>query len=495
MTLLTEAGVSQFASDFDARFGARADADYRLYACSVEVLRHFLGDGWVHEHVFHGAEDSFFKTEATAEADRFKHQNRVLVLAEILFNLQTVDGIETRIERLRTANVETAVAELEGAKLLFQSGLKFAFRPERGVRGDDYDVEMYLESETIACEMKCKLESTALTEATVRNTIADVRAQLPPDRPSVVYLKIPAPWLQEPNIAATLSAGLNAAFAKSRRISAVVFHWEEWNIVPEGGAVRIVRTRTERNPRARLPWPDSGQLKRYGDPNRGKWTGLAEIVAPSLSHRAPVIALPVEELGPAQGLTGPVGYADYADSLASYGIRRSHIEAALRFPHQVQHLISPRQGETEDAGLSLYTRTVTPRRGGQTFTLLVEVRRGASGRQVGAVWRVYHDTINYSEVQTPLDLLRAFTDVYGLPSSVGGSLAAKFHFYEVVPVPPNINQMQLAQLVTVHADKDAQFHVHFYARPLPLGVVEVAVAYVVDTRKYGSDIRGFTRTS
>jgi hypothetical protein len=466
--MLTDSDLSQFVSAFNAHHGDKQDPLLCLYACSIEILRYFLGIEWVHQHVFRGTETSFFKANSDAEVDRFKHQDRVVALAEMLFNFQRIDGIESRMEKRRTADVETAVAEFEGAKLLFRSGPDFTFVQERGVRSADYDIDVFLGSETVACEMKCKLESTTLTEATVRNTLDIARGQLPPDRPGVIFIKLPTSWPQEPNATALIRGALDAAFSKTRRISAVVLHWEEWSIELGQGAARVVRFRPEHNPRARLSWPDATQLKSYGEGHRSGWKSLAGLIAPSTMINVLVTDPPAETVGPPKGLVGPIRYGDFVLTLAQYGIRRAHIESTLRIPHRVQHLISPHQQIVPDAGLSLYTRIITPAGGGPVFTLLVEVRMEDKSAVVLGAWRVYHDVIDHSRLQTPLDLLRAFANVYGLPLSIGSLQRAKFYYYEVVPASKGVN---LTDLVKVHAAQDAAFEVHSIVRPLAQGII------------------------
>jgi hypothetical protein len=490
MKFLIEKDLNKFASDHAARRGDNADSLFRLYACSIEVLRHFLGSDWVQQHVFQGVESEFFKTLSEVEINRFKHQDRVVTLAEILFNFQQIDGIEQRIERLQTANVETAIAELEAAKLLFRSGLNFAFVREQGIKGWDYDVDVHLESElVIACEMKCKLESTTLTKGTIRNTLDVARGQLPKDRPGVIFIKIPDHWPEAPDAKTLIVAALEAAFGRTGRISAVVFHWEEWRIQPGAGAARIVRFRTEHNPKTRYPWPDTAQLKDYGAAGRGDWRSLPDILGLS-GFTALVGDKPEEGLSLPNGLVGDLRYSELSLTLDKYGIRRSHIESVLRKPDRVQHLISPRQDSIQEAGLSLYTRTITPPRGGPGFTLLVDVRTENAAPTVMGAWRIYHDTIDASQLETPLTLLREFARVYGLPLSIGDLEPATFHYYAILPVQEKMSPAELVnKLVRVHSSKSSAFELHLICRSLPHGIVEIAVAFAVDSIKYLSDIR------
>src|SRR5260370_6269418 len=87
------------------------------------------------------------------------------------------------------------------------------------------------------------------------------------------------------------------------------------------------------------------------------------------------------------------------------GVRRSHVEEALRRPHMYQHmgnLIS----DAEDS-ISLYLRTNNQPH--DPFSLLVMTRRKGNVQEVGSsVWRLYHNDFDLTGATELLDLLKAF---------------------------------------------------------------------------------------
>lgn len=282
MKKLTEDHLRQFVADFERAAGTRASNLVRLYLVAAEALVNYLSPEWAAKHVFSTADpNTFLRPNPVLLPDRFKHQDRVISLAEMIFNFQAVEGVEERVKIILSAgDVESTVAELEGAKLLYRGGLVFRFVSPSGPRGSNYDVEIDLPGMEVPCEMKCKLEATDLGSKTIKDTLNTARSQLPTDGPGVVFVKIPESWVQSTEIVEGVSSALQEVFRNTGRISLVVFHWEEWYFPEGGGAVRVVRFRPEHNERARLPLTDLANLvKNYHElSGRERWRYFRDIV-------------------------------------------------------------------------------------------------------------------------------------------------------------------------------------------------------------------------
>lgn len=231
---------------------ALISAEERLVAVSDGVLVEFLGAKWVERHVYAGASDPFLRVNHPAVPDRFKHHDRVTGLAEMLFNLQDVQGMEHRIAQIRTAgDVESGFAELEAARFFRLCNMPFSFREPSGVKGSDYDLDFILPSGVPgASESKCKLEATQRSVETVADAVRKARAQLPTDRIGVVVLKIPEGW-RESGLGGMMEVGIDAGWLGSGRIACVLVLWEEWQL-GSAGARKHARYRHELNPRARI---------------------------------------------------------------------------------------------------------------------------------------------------------------------------------------------------------------------------------------------------
>lgn len=251
--------------EINGPIGSREAAITRAALC---VLRYSLGDSWCAQHLFGlGGQASYMRPQADScprvrpdDLNIFRYNLRIFRLAEYILNVHTVDGFSRRAERIRSGDVESGIAELEAAALLDKSGIPFRFRDESGRVTEDYDIEMVLGDTTVAVETKCKLEETVLSAGTVRDILNKARRQLPTTRPGLVFLKIPELWAVHPNCGPIVSEGLDDVLRNSRRISAVVIHWEEWVGGGANSAMMSQRFSLIHNGRARFPLTEFGDF-------------------------------------------------------------------------------------------------------------------------------------------------------------------------------------------------------------------------------------------
>jgi len=481
---LTRAEILAFAERFDNEAPVRKDPLLRLYAVALEVLINIMGRRWARDHLFSAGGHAFLRNSADAEIDRLKHHDRIVSFADLLINLQDVPGFAQRIARLRTSDLESAIGELEGAKFLFLSDTPFGFVGESGAIGRDYDVDIEIGDPRPACEMKCKLEDTQLSESTIRGTLEGARRQLPDDRPGIVFVKIPEAWTRDPAVSAIMERALRRVFGSTGRISAVVFHWEEWHSSPSAGGIRLVRFRPELNQRARWPLAELVQiLQRYRErPNTARWMSLQQLVAPSLAVE-PLIAGagPIEERPLVT--TEDISIGDPIRHLSEYGIQRSHIERALRAPDLVEHLTVPNSPGADEKQFSLYAQHQGI--GDDRFTLLVEVMRKSRKLVAVEAWRVYHSDLKVSESNSPYEMLEILADKYGIPFSLGNRRSIKFLRADVVP---EAGALDLNQLIRIESADNEPFRAHLLVQRLPQRVIFVQMAFALDTSRYGADI-------
>ena len=136
------------------------------------------------------------------EADNLQQQFfRAIDLAELLFNLQYIDGFYGCLGRLRGGDLEPTIAELDVARMLYINDHMFWFVDAEGETGKDYDLRVVLPGLRIAnIEAKCNLETPEMNLRTIKNSLDKARKQLPPGQNGVIFVKIPAQWLNEPSI-------------------------------------------------------------------------------------------------------------------------------------------------------------------------------------------------------------------------------------------------------------------------------------------------------
>jgi hypothetical protein len=265
-------------------YGRKLTRHESLVFAAVAVLEHYLGNEWVMEHERgDGGRASFMRPQhdphprprvRAEELDHFRSNDRAFRLAERLMNFHGMDGIQGRIDRLRAGDLESVIAELEAAEMIRMSGIPFRFVKEQSLAGLDYDLEMTLGETVVACETKCKVEDTVLSENTIRNSLEKANSQLPKDKPGVVFLKIPELWTKDRGGNDLFGRAITSTFRNVKRSSAIVVHWEEWGGGSAAGAGGTRRFALGHNPNARFRLAQFGE---FIEPNRAAhWRGLEE---------------------------------------------------------------------------------------------------------------------------------------------------------------------------------------------------------------------------
>jgi len=194
---------------------------------SIAILNHFFGKAWTEEHVALGGPSGLLRQD---DVDRIKSEQqsfRLVDLAEILFNLQNVEGFDDCIEQMKNGNIEGTYAELDLGRMLYVSDVNFCFVKPSGKKGDDFDIEITLSDGMHVCaDAKCKIEATVFSENTVLNSLEQARTQFPSDRPSVVFVKVPPQWFEQPSLQITnrLDEAAHKFFRTTQRVVSVKFY-------------------------------------------------------------------------------------------------------------------------------------------------------------------------------------------------------------------------------------------------------------------------------
>ena len=238
------------------------------------VLAHFLGEAWLHTYVLYGCPRQGYLSMNPTMGDcgigvDKAHTQRVLQLAETLFNLQGVQGLDQRLDLLSGGQIESTMAELDFGMFLRMQGSDFRYVPTSGVKGQDYDVELiYPDGLTACADSKCKLDGSAFSRDGLLSTLKKARKQLPADRPGIAFVKIPQGWVDRET--GSLGLGddvadlLDEFFNSTKRIVLVAFYSRMTTELPEGTAINHVcrqfesrRSRFERTGTWGLFDPDS----------------------------------------------------------------------------------------------------------------------------------------------------------------------------------------------------------------------------------------------
>jgi len=253
------------------------DYGRRFFTISTYIIAAFTSRDWVEKHMIANTlggsgRTGFFQMEFSNDIARETKSLRMFELAEILLNLQMVEGFDECIERLKTGNadqVEATLAELEFAKLLYMHGLDFKFVvPDKAAGGRNYDFEIRLRSHPVVCaDAKCKLESTEIDAESVKNTLVKGRSQLPKDKPGIIYVKVPQHWFDDPRMADALQRIAMDFMRSTKRIVLVCYYISHLSFEPENQrTVHRHAYQENQNPKNRFPYRNWQLFKNYTVP-------------------------------------------------------------------------------------------------------------------------------------------------------------------------------------------------------------------------------------
>lgn len=253
----------------------------RVVEAAESVLHFYLGEDWMRTKVYAKTPDGFLRPDA-GEQDQSRGAYRVVELAEMLLNMQQVDGIRTRIVDLQKESLEGGVAELQGAAILHSSGIRIRFKEEtKGVeldakQGGNFDLIAEISGLNVNCEMKSKCQDSKPTG--LRRRLKRARGQLPEGAPNLVFIRIPGSWMQSTQGRKDVSNAVNAYLRSSQRVTSVVVHWESWTQFKVG---TLRRPHFEQYPNPRCDpahAPVQLVMQDVIDRGGGHWWSLRQVV-------------------------------------------------------------------------------------------------------------------------------------------------------------------------------------------------------------------------
>jgi hypothetical protein len=121
--------------------------------------------------------------------------------------------------------IEPTFAELDFGRMLYIGNVDFCYVEPQQKKGLDYDIEITLSDGIAVCaDAKCKVETTAFSVDSVRRSPEKARKQFPKDRPSIIFMKVPQRWFEEPNHGISLNTIAEAFLRGTGRIVSVKFY-------------------------------------------------------------------------------------------------------------------------------------------------------------------------------------------------------------------------------------------------------------------------------
>ncbi|MBW5440822.1 hypothetical protein FXB41_40635 [Bradyrhizobium canariense] len=204
---------------------------------AVAVLNEIIGEEWVTRHILPGAKPNVLALDETDHLSMAISHTKIIDLAEVLYNLQQVEGVDTCVDRMRTGDIEASLAELALGRMLFIHGIEFKYVTPIMKKGHDYDIVVKLPNGLFACaDAKCKIEGQEFSPTSVENTLRKGRKQFPEGEPSILFVKYPYAWDDDPESLAILRDVAMKFFRTTKRVVSVKYYVQP--ILQEGGDVR-----------------------------------------------------------------------------------------------------------------------------------------------------------------------------------------------------------------------------------------------------------------
>ncbi|MBI2515246.1 hypothetical protein HYV91_03680 [Candidatus Wolfebacteria bacterium] len=212
--------------------------EFHKLALAREILIFFFGLEWTNQAIHYQHPNKPTKTEeARGYLKSYDHgyqwQELIFKLAERVYNLQNVTGISRIIRDIKQGNLTSRYAELEAAKHLYGRRIAFDFVKPHGLKGSDFDIKIKDEIE-VNCEVKHKIDSTKLSEATLLDTLNQAKTQVPGGEPSLLFIKISEIWVENSSIESVIINATNSFFKSNDKTLGIMFRWMQIDTSHEG---------------------------------------------------------------------------------------------------------------------------------------------------------------------------------------------------------------------------------------------------------------------
>lgn len=211
--------------------GVRQLAEVSIGYCFLDVI---LGRDWLTRNILPASKhDDWMQNRLKhGGTSGVVHGHRVVRLADALFTLffNKVEGFDVLRRRFHTRPTKPCFIETEIASLLAFNGFKVEIMAESGKRGSDFDLAAKKVRIELSVEVTGK-DELPFTVNTIKNTLKKKRTQTPSDRPAILYMHVPAIWMDNlPKAQAQFTEAFTDFFIRSHRLNGIVLVWER--VVP-----------------------------------------------------------------------------------------------------------------------------------------------------------------------------------------------------------------------------------------------------------------------
>lgn len=186
----------------------------------------------------------FFYPEADTEELDTLSRHRKTEVARRIQQFQFADWFPSLCKKVRVEALSSLSFEMDVALYLMHLPPNVERREPIGVKGEDFDINFWIEKPPLCVEVKTKSDDTDFTFETVEKTISDASKQMP-ECGGYLFIRIPPMWTG-PNFIDTYKSYLQRTFAKQTlpnskrgRVSVVFTAIDE--VVGDPGSMKVSR--------------------------------------------------------------------------------------------------------------------------------------------------------------------------------------------------------------------------------------------------------------
>jgi len=231
--------VGDVCKTLELKYPGRS-CDFYRFGLAVEMLRVLISNEWVNQAIF--PNDHPTKSKKTQEAIiflkskeiGFQFQERVYRLAQRLYDIQNITGLEMVIKKIINGDTYGGYAEIEAGSFFKRRNIDFDFIIPSGIKGHDFDIKIS-GSPAINCEVKHKIEATSLSKKILEKTLSLANEQVPNTEPALFFIKIPEEWIVNQALINVVERTMGTFFPRNKNVLGFILHWEERDKTNNGG--------------------------------------------------------------------------------------------------------------------------------------------------------------------------------------------------------------------------------------------------------------------
>ncbi|MBJ7325471.1 MULTISPECIES: hypothetical protein [Nocardiaceae] len=199
------------------------------------IIEAHLGSDWVTANAeFHADEKpgkgaEYLRRDSDLRIPELsQHYLRLRELARRLFAFEDENFYGRLRANLLRRDLEGAAFEADVVQSLLALPVLIDLRGERNVKGDDYDIDVWLRPphKKWSIEAKTKHDDGPYTRGGLLNTIRGARRQLPANGIGSIFIKVPQAWASNPAFQAEAEEAIESFLRNTSRVHAVVIVWD-----------------------------------------------------------------------------------------------------------------------------------------------------------------------------------------------------------------------------------------------------------------------------